>query len=270
MLKLIQEKPLNGSLALCLCVAVVLLFSLTAAAKPPQREYYEIRVYHVKDAAQEGIVDQYLQQAFIPALHKAGISKVGVFKPVGNDTAADRRVYVLVPYRSLDQFVQLPRQLEADKQHAAAGAPYIEAAYNAAPYTRMETILLQAFTGQPQSQLPALTGPKAARIYELRSYEGPTEKLYRNKVQMFNKGDEVGLFKRLGFNAVFYGEVLSGSRMPNLMYMTTFDNKASRDEHWKAFSSDPSWKQLLAMPEYQHNVSRSEIIFLYPAEYSDI
>jgi len=270
MLKLIQEKPLNGSLALCLCVAVVLLFSLTAAAKPPQREYYEIRVYHVKDAAQEGIVDQYLQQAFIPALHKAGISKVGVFKPVGNDTAADRRVYVLVPSRSLDQFVQLPRQLEADKQHAAAGAAYIDAAYNAAPYTRMETILLQAFTGQPQSQLPALTGPKAERIYELRSYEGPTEKLYRNKVQMFNKGDEVGLFKRLGFNAVFYGEVLSGSRMPNLMYMTTFDNKASRDEHWKAFSSDPSWKQLLAMPEYQHNVSRSEIIFLHPAEYSDI
>lgn len=270
MLKLIQEKPLNGSLALCLCVAVTLLFSFTAAAKPPQREYYEIRVYHVKDAAQEGIVDQYLQQAFIPALRKAGISKVGVFKPVGNDTAADRRVYVLVPYRSLDQFVQLPHQLEADKQHATSGAAYVDAVYNAAPYTRMESILLQAFTGQPQLQLPALKGPKAERVYELRSYESPTEKLYRNKVQMFNKGDEVGIFKRLNFNPVFYGEVLSGSRMPNLMYMTTFDNKAARDEHWKAFSSDPAWKQLLAMPEYQHNVSHSEIIFLYPAEYSDI
>jgi hypothetical protein len=270
MLNRIQKGTLNGNLALCVCLAIVLFTSFAVAAKPPQREYYEIRVYHVKDAAQESMVDQYLQQAFLPALHKAGIVKVGVFKPVGNDTAADRRVYVLVPYRSLEQFVQLPRQLEADKQHATAGAAYIDAAYNAAPYTRMETILLQAFTGQPLLQLPDLKGPKAERIYELRSYEGPTEKLYRNKVQMFNKGDEVGIFKRLGFNAVFYAEVLSGSRMPNLMYMTTFENKASRDEHWKAFGSDPAWKQLSAMPEYQHNVSRSEILFLRPMEYSDI
>lgn len=265
-----MKRTLNGSPALWLCMAVLLLSSFTTAAKPPQREYYEIRVYHVKDATQEGMVDQYLQHAFIPALHKAGIGKVGVFKPVGNDTAADRRVYVLVPYRSLDQFQALPHQLEADKQHASAGAAYLDAPYNAAPYTRMETILLQAFTGQPQLQLPGLTGPKGERVYELRSYEGPTEKIYRNKVQMFNKGDEVGIFKRLGFNAVFYGDVLVGSRMPNLMYMTTFENKASRDEHWKAFGSDPAWKKLSAMPEYQHNVSRSEIIFLRPTEYSDI
>jgi hypothetical protein len=267
MLNWIQKTSLNGSLALCIAA---LLLSFAATARPPQREYYEIRIYHVKDAAQEGVIDQYLQQAFIPALHKAGISKVGVFKPVGNDTAADRRVYVLVPYRSLDQFQQLPRQLEADKQHASAGAAYIDAPYDAAPYTRMETILLQAFTGQPQLQLPALKGPKSERVYELRSYEGHTEKIYRNKVEMFNKGDEVGIFKRLGFNAVFYAEVLSGSRMPNLMYMTTFEDKASRDAHWKAFGSDPAWKQLSAMPEYQHNVSRSEIIFLRPAEYSDL
>ncbi len=61
------------------------------------------------------------------------------------------------------------------------------------------------------------------RAYELRSYESPTEKLYWNKVEMFNKGDEIGLFKRLNFNAmVFYGEVVAGSRMPNLMHLTDF------------------------------------------------
>ena len=87
---------------------------------------------------------------------------------------------------------------------------------------------------------------------------------------MFNEGGEVTLFKRLGFNAVFYGEVLSGSRMPNLMYMTTFENQASRDEHWKAFSNDPEWKKLSSMPEYQNNVSKINIYFVYPTEYSDI
>ena len=32
--------------------------------------------------------------------------------------------------------------------------------------------------------------------------------------------------------------------MPNLMYMTSFENKAARDEHWKTFGSDPEWKKL--------------------------
>jgi hypothetical protein len=86
---------------------------------------------------------------------------------------------------------------------------------------------------------------------------------------MFNEGDEVGLFKRLRFNAVFYAEVISGRRMPNLMYMTTFIDLASHDEHWKAFSNDPYWKKLSAMPEYQHNVSKINIYLLRPTEYSD-
>ncbi len=87
---------------------------------------------------------------------------------------------------------------------------------------------------------------------------------------MFNAGDEVGLFKRLGFNAVFYGEVIAGSTMPNLMYMTTFESQASRDEHWKAFGQDPQWKTLSAMPEYQHNVSKNVTLFFRPTSYSDI
>jgi hypothetical protein len=86
---------------------------------------------------------------------------------------------------------------------------------------------------------------------------------------MFNDGNEVALFKRLGFNAVFYAEVLAGSHMPNLMYMTTFNDKADRDRHWTAFSSDPEWKTLVATPEYQHNVSKADILFLHPTVYSD-
>ncbi len=115
-----------------------------------------------------------------------------------------------------------------------------------------------------------MKSPKKDRVYELRSYEGATEKLHASKVKMFNTGDEVGIFKKLNFNAVFYGEVLAGSRMPNLMYMTTFENMADRETHWKAFGDDPAFKALLAMPEYQHNVSKADIIFLRPADYSDL
>ena len=69
---------------------------------------------------------------------------------------------------------------------------------------------------------------------------------------------------------MFYGEVLAGSRMPNLMYMTTYSDKKSRDEHWKTFGDDPDWKKLTAMSEYQHNVSKADIEFLVPADYSDL
>ena len=84
-----------------------------------------------------------------------------------------------------------------------AGKDYIDASYKTPPYVRMENILLYAFPLAARMEAPRLSSPVSDKIYELRSYEGPTEKLYRNKVTMFNAGDEVGLFKRLGFNAVF-------------------------------------------------------------------
>ena len=86
---------------------------------------------------------------------------------------------------------------------------------------------------------------------------------------MFNAGGEVALFNRLQFNAVFYAEVIAGSKMPNLMYMTTFNNKVERDIHWKNFGADTEWKTLSALPEYQHTVSKADIFFLRATSYSD-
>ena len=115
-----------------------------------------------------------------------------------------------------------------------------------------------------------MKSPHNERVYELRSYEGATEQLHASKLKMFNVGDEVSIFKRLNFNAVFYAEVLAGSHQPNLMYMTTFENMADREAKWKLFNNDDAFKKLLAIPEYQHNVSKADIIFLRPADYSDL
>ncbi|MES1161139.1 MAG: NIPSNAP family protein [Bacteroidota bacterium] len=252
---------------LCLLNSAI-SFSTPFAAK---QEFYSIRIYQLKTKEQEEKVDKYLQGSLLPALHRMGIAKPGVFKPVGNDTAALRRIYVLIPFHSLDQFTDFQASLLKDATYLSSGKDYLDATYNDPPYARFETILLQAFPDMPRLESPsALTAPVAERIYELRSYEGPTEKYFVNKVQMFNQGGEIPLFKRLGFNAVFYASVLSGAHMPNLMYMTTFDSMASREQHWKAFGEDPFWKQLVAAPEYQHNVSHVDIVFLHPADYSDL
>ena len=238
--------------------------------KAPKRDFFEIRVYHFANKDQEAIVDNYLKNAYLPALHRNNIKTVGVFKPIGNDTASDKRIFVLVPYKSLNQFAELQTKLDKDKAYNEAGNEYINAPYTKPAYKRMETILLRAFEGMPSLAKPNLDDTREDNVYEMRSYEGHTEKIYRNKVDMFNKGDEVGLFKRLGFNAVFYGEVLAGSKMPNLMYITSFNSMEERDKHWNAFRNDAQWKKLAADPNYQHNVSKNEITFLRATEYSDL
>ncbi|MFP5080530.1 NIPSNAP family protein [Pedobacter sp. JCM 36344] len=254
-------------------IALTFMVLIVSQAFSASKDLYQIKIYHLKNAEQELVVESYLEKAYLPALHRAGISKAGVFKNI-KSPSADKKdellIYVLVPYKSADDIVKTELKLDKDKIYNEVGAGYLNAAYNMVPYDRIETILINAFEMSPRFNLSAVTASKAERVYELRSYEGPTEKLYKSKVKMFNTGDEIGLFKRLGFNAVFYGSVIAGSRMPNLMYMTTFANKADRDKHWDAFVNDSQWKTLSAMEEYKNTVSKSTITFLYPTDYSDI
>ena len=249
-------------------VSLFILMISVSPAKAAKGYYYQIKIYHYKNQAQEGRIERYLEHAYLPALHRAGIAGVGVFKPIKQDTS-DMRIYVFTPFKSLDKLTGIDSKIEADIKYLTDGEDYISADFKDAPYTRIETLVLKAFPGMPAPAVPVLPGNKADRVYELRSYESATEKYNFNKVRMFNTGDEVGLFKRLGFNAVFYAEVIAGSRMPNLMYMTTFNNKQDRDKHWDAFNNDAYWKSLSAKPEYQNNVSHADITFLYPTAYSD-
>ncbi|MEK7199297.1 MAG: NIPSNAP family protein [Bacteroidota bacterium] len=249
------------------------LFLYTSSAfanKAPGRDFYEIKVYHVSTSEQVKKVNAFLQNAYLPALHKAGIEKVGVYQLTGMDTASDKKIYVFIPLRSLDQVNTLEELPAKDPDFIKAANGYWNAAHDAAPYLRIESIVLKAFALMPNLIAPSLSGNKTEHIYELRSYEGATERLYRQKVHMFNEGGEIALFSKLQFNTVFYAQVLAGSRMPNLMYMTSFNNMTERDEHWKAFGADTDWKRMSSLPEYQNTVSKADIILLNPAEFSEL
>lgn len=243
-----------------------------SAQKPTtnQRDYYEIKLYRLASNEQVQQVNAFLKNAYLPALHRAGVKKVGVYHPIGNDTATEKRIFVFIPLPSLKHASTVEDLLVKDAQLQKDGDTYWNAAHNAVLYNRIETILLKTFPLMTTYQEPTLSGNKTDRVYELRSYEGGTERLYRQKVKMFNEGGEIALFKRLNFNAVFYAEVIAGSRMPNLMYMTSFNNMADRNEHWKAFGSSPEWTKLVVMPEYLNTVSRNETILMNPAEFSEL
>lgn len=245
-----------------------LVLSIAVGAHAAERYYYEIKIYHLKNADQEARIDAYLQNAYLPAMHKIGIKNIGVFKPITViDTA--RKVYVFIPFKTIDEMESVDTKLQKDNEYLAAGKDYLDAPFNNVPYVRIETILLHAFADAPIPVMPKLTAEKPDRFYELRSYESPTEKYHANKVKMFTIGGETKIFNEINSNPVFYGHVIAGSHMPNLMYLTTYNSKQDREDHWKAFSANPQWKALSAMPEYQKNVSKNEQTFLHPTAYSD-
>src|ERR1035437_4758395 len=180
-------------------------------AGPEKQQYYEIKIYRIADKTQEGRVDTYLKEAYLPALHRAGIPIVGVFKPVEADTAFGKLVYVFIPYKTIDQFMQLADKLEKDQVFTQTGKEFLDAPYDNLPFVRYESILLKAFSKMPEFRVPKYTTAPSERIYELRSYESATEAKAAKKIQMFNDGGEIGIFEAVGSNAVFYGQVLLGS-----------------------------------------------------------
>src|SRR5687768_4988078 len=144
------------------------------------RDYFELRVYHIATPAQEAVVDNFLKNALLPALHRNDRKLIGVFKPLSNDTATDKKIYVLIPHKSIKDFSELPKKLNKDQPYLSAGAEYLNAPYDKPAYSRMETILLYAFEEMPSLAKPQLIGSRSENIYELRSYEGHTEKIFRN------------------------------------------------------------------------------------------
>lgn len=251
-----------------LLVLLITLFALPINGQV-EKEYYQLKTYTIKNEAQEQMMDTYLEKAFLPALKRYGIETVGVFKLRNEKFVKADKIHILIPYTSLLQFEALEDYLVLDKTHVYAGKAYLEAAYNNPPYERINSVLMRAFTQMPKMTPTTVEGPRASRVYELRSYESPTEATYANKVHMFNTGGEVALFDSLGFNAVFYGEVISGDAMPNLMYMTTFPNMDKRDELWKAFFSSDTWTNLKGNEFYKNNMKKADVMLLYPTSYSD-
>lgn len=249
--------------------AAAIMPAISRAASNPEKtamEFYELRIYSLKDEIQQKLVEDYFETAAIPALNRLGVKHVGVFtelKPAGQS-----RVYVILAYKSMDHFISVPGILEADaiyKDHAAA---YLNAPATAPAYIRIESSLLKAFDHMPQLAAPAAQ----SRIFELRQYQSASESAGKKKIDMFNNQGEIDIFKRLGFNPVFFGETIIGGARPNLTYMLTFDNVDGHDRLWKSFGADAKWKEIKAVPGYADAqiVSKITSTLLTPTAFSQI
>ncbi|HEX6463558.1 MAG TPA: NIPSNAP family protein [Vicinamibacterales bacterium] len=233
-------------------------------------EIYLWRQYILRTGTQPRRVADFLQNAALPALNRLGHKPIGVFEGVSGVTTP--AVFTLTPFASFDELGTLESRLDADNEFATAGAAYLDAPATDVPFVRQAISLLVAFPKFPKIVVPAATATKGPRLFELRTYESPTERAHRAKVKMFSDMGEIEIFRRVGLTPVFFSRTLAGPKMPSLTYMLVHENMAAHDKSWSAFSSDPDWRKLAATPGFTDPeiVSNITVAFLRPTGYSQI
>jgi NIPSNAP len=236
-----------------------------ASAGAHGREFYELRYYQMHRGPGVKLTNDYLRNAAIPALNRAGIKPVGVFETLAGPESPS--LYVLVPHPSAISVLTTWDRVRADSEYQELGAGFLNAPASNPAFVRVQSELMVAFGKHPRITPPA-HGP---RVFELRTYDSATKKANLTKIKMFNSG-EIDIFKKVGFHPVFFGEKLIGPRWPNLTYMLASASLDDRNEHWAAFGADPDWKKLKSTPGYSDAeiVSNITNLLLRPAEYSQV
>jgi NIPSNAP len=233
-------------------------------------EYYLWRQYILRNGTQPRRLNEYLENAAIPALNRLGHSPIGVFSIVAG--VPGPTAFVLTPLPTLDTLGTLERRLAADDAYMKAAAAYLDATATDPPYVRQEVSLLAAFDKFPRLVVPAQKAAGKPRLFELRTYESPTELAHLKKVRMFEELGEIEIFKRVGLTPVFFSHTIAGPRMPSLVYMLVYDDMAAREANWRAFATDPEWRKVAGTPGYSDAdiVSNITSLYLRPAAFSQV
>jgi len=208
-----------------------------------EREFYQIRRYQLQSGPQLALTSAYFSNALIPALARLGMGPVGAMQlTYGPETPA---YYLIIPGSSATALAELDLTLSRDADFLKAAAPFWNATAAAPAFQRVESWLLAAFEGWPKLTPPA----PGQRIFQLRTYESPSNGDHVRKVEMFHSG-EFECFKQSGCNPVFFGDTLIGSRMPCLTYMLTFPDMAALEAGWDKFKTNPDWRKLSSNPRF--------------------
>ena len=224
-------------------------------------------IYHTHVGARRGRVSDFYRDVALPAYQRLGIGPVGVFTVMYGPNSPS--LYVLIPHHSLESAVAAGSQLLQDSTYAQDGAAFLAARLSDPAYVRQERQLMLAFKDMPKLEAPT-DAMGDGRIFEWRIYESHSVKAGQKKIDMFNEGGEITIFKKTGLTPVFFGETLFGHAMPNLTYMLAFGSMATRDAAWQRFIEDPEWHALRDDPQYADTVSNISDIILRPTPFSQI
>src|ERR1700754_970370 len=116
------------------------------------REFYELRTYSLGNTTQQQLVESYFKNALIPALNRLGSKHVGLFS--GLKPEGQTKLYALIPYNSVEDFISINNKLLLDRAYQSTGAAYLNAAAARPAYQRIESSLLKSFAHMPVMDVP--------------------------------------------------------------------------------------------------------------------
>ncbi|MDG2012976.1 MAG: NIPSNAP family protein [Pirellulaceae bacterium] len=230
------------------------------------REFYELRIYQIFDFEKQQEMEAHLRDAYLPALKRQGIDRVGVFRNLKDEN--DHSVFMVIPFSDAAQFAGLRDALSQDPVYQKAEAKFSDRPLKDPVYQRVKSWFLKSFVDIPVMELGEYSKNRTPRIFELRLYESHTDDHARRKIQMFNEGGELQLMRDVEMAPVFFGETLVGPNAPNLVYMLSAEDEVAHQAHWKAFIASDRWNAMKDLPEYKDTVSKIQNWFLKPTDFS--
>lgn len=237
------------------------------AKQEQQNQFLELRTYTLVDSQAESKLDDYLEQALLPALNRQGIGPIGAFDQAGD--AEETQVMLLLPADSVAAVTLASERLADDVEYTEAAKDYLQTPADKPVVKRIRSELLKSFDCWPVVTVPPQKESGQDRLFELRVYESATERLGELKVEMFNSG-EVPIFLDCNITPVFMGQALVGDLLPNLTYMTVYDDSAARDAAWKCFIQHDDWQVLKEVAKFKGTVSKIHKSDWVPKAYSQL
>jgi hypothetical protein len=223
-----------------------------------KKEIYEWRIYTL--TGDGAVLDDFFKETLIPAYNRCNIS-VGAFSLYAQAEKEQR--YLLFVYPCLNTYNKVRQSVWSDKEFQDAARIFFETTAPNPVYSDYETYLCEAFDKLPEMKMP----DKSRTLFEYRNYYSPNEDANQRKIKMFNV-EEIDLFDKVGVNSVFYGEILAGTRMPGLIYLTWYKDEVARNNAWDAFRVHPDWNNMRNKPEYKNTATNNIIKLLSPMPYS--
>ena len=225
-----------------------------------KRRVFILEQYFLKNGSQVQRIHDHLGKAALPALGRAHAGPRIVLEAVV--AAHQPQIALILGFESIEELWAVRAKVVGDAELLKATEAWENHAEQ--PYEHFSASLLEA-----TEYCPALANDtpsrQTSRIFELRTYHSPTWRQLRALHERF-AGPEIKIFHRVGVHPILYSSTIVGQNMPNLVYVTPFEDLAAREKAWNAFSADPEWVRVRKESIDKHGQISSVIqIALYRA-----
>jgi len=136
----------------------------------PDKQLLELRTYNFASPAKQKAFEDFMARAAVPALNRAGIQPVGVFKLLKDDNPAlkleadSTDLYILLPHKSFDSVLSMIGRLASDEVFTGMAQATLDTPKSDPAYTRFESSLMLAFDSVPKVEVPTKLSSDEAEL----------------------------------------------------------------------------------------------------------